>query len=151
MTYRANAQASLPRNLNNWKILAFSGPSVGLMFVMGPMNIIQGIYAKYFGIPLTTLAGILLICRLFDVFSDPLMGYFSDRYKARTGTRKPFVMVGGLSLIVCSYFLFIPPDNVSTVYIAFWLISFYAASTLISIPTYAWGGEMSGQKKWTGT
>ena len=143
MTYRANAQASLPRNLNNWKILAFSGPSVGLMFVMGPMNIIQGIYAKYFGIPLTTLAGILLLCRLFDMFSDPLMGYFSDRYKERTGTRKPFVLAGGLSLLVCSYFLFIPPDHVGALYITFWMVSFYAASTLIFIPTYSWLGEMS--------
>ncbi|MDB9951897.1 MFS transporter [Porticoccaceae bacterium] len=143
MTYSANKQMALPQRLNNWTILAFSAPSVGLMFLMGPMSIVQGIYAKYFGIPLTTLAVILLLCRLFDVFSDPLMGYFSDRYRVRTGTRKPFVLAGGLSFIVCSYFLFVPPDNVSTVYITFWMISFYAASTLISIPTYAWGGEMS--------
>ena len=143
MTHSANKQTALPQGLNNWKILAFSAPSLGVMFLMGPMSIVQGIYAKYFGIPLTTLAGILLLCRLFDVFSDPLMGYFSDRYRARTGTRKPFVLVGGLSLIVCSYFVFVPPDNVSAVYVTFWLISFYAASTLFYIPSYAWGGEMS--------
>jgi len=143
MIHSANKKTALPQRLNNWKILAFSAPFLGLVFLMGPINIVQGIYAKYFGIPLTTLAGILLLCRLFDVFSDPLMGYFSDRYRARTGTRKPFVLVGGLSLIVCSYFLFIPPDDVSTAYIIFWMISLYAASTLTSIPTYAWGGEIS--------
>ncbi|ETN92762.1 Glucuronide permease [Gammaproteobacteria bacterium MOLA455] len=143
MIHRANKQTVLTRGLNNWQVLAFSAPSVGLMFLLGPMSIVQGVYAKYFGIPLTTLAGVLLLCRLFDVFSDPLMGYFSDRYKARTGTRKPFVLVGGLLLLVCSYFLFIPPNDVSTTYITFWMISFYAASTLSSIPTYAWGGEMS--------
>ena len=143
MTLSINKKMALPQDLNTWKILAFNAPFVGWMFVMGPMNIVQGIYAKYFGIPLTTLAGILLLCRLFDVFSDPLMGYFSDRYRARTGTRKPFVLVGGLLLIVCSYFLFVPPDNVSTVYITFWMFSFYAASTFFYIPTCAWAGEMS--------
>ena len=143
MTFSTNKQTALPQRLNNWTILAFSAPSVGLVFLMGPMSIVQGIYAKYFGIPLTTLAGIFLLCRFFDVFSDPLMGYFSDRYRARTGTRKPLILVGGLSLIVCSYFLFIPPDEVSTVYITFWMISFYTASTFFFIPTSAWGGEMS--------
>ena len=143
MTHSANKQTGLPQGLNNWKILAFSAPSVGLMFLVAPISIVQGIYAKYFGVPLTTLAGILLLCRLFDAFSDPLIGYFSDRYRARTGTRKPFVLVGGLLLIVCSYFLFVPPDNVSTTYITFWMISFYAVYTLNSIPAYAWGGEMS--------
>ncbi|ETN91609.1 Glucuronide permease [Gammaproteobacteria bacterium MOLA455] len=143
MTHCINNQTASPERLNNWNILAFSAPFVGWMFVMGPMNIVQGVYAKYFGIPLTTLAGILLLCRLFDVFSDPFMGYFSDRYRARSGTRKPLILVGGLALLVCSYFLFVPPDDVSTVYITFWMISFYTASTLKSVPSYAWAGEMS--------
>ena len=143
MTLSMNRHSDFRPSLTNWKILAFSAPSVGLMFLVGPMSIVQGIYAKYFGIPLTTLAAILLLCRLFDAFSDPLIGYFSDRYRARTGTRKPFVLVGGLSLIVCSYFLFVPPDNVSTTYITFWMIAFYAVYTLNSIPAYAWAGEMT--------
>ena len=83
----ARSQKDSSQGLSNWQILAFSAPSVGMVFLTAPMSIVQGVYAKYFGVPLTTLAGILLLCRLFDAFSDPLMGYFSDRYRARTGTR----------------------------------------------------------------
>ena len=124
--------------ITNWKLLAFSAPSIGLVFLVGPMSIIQGIYSKYFGVSLTTLAAILLLCRLFDAVSDPLIGHLSDRYRAATGTRKPFILVGGISLIVSSYFLFIPPENVSTAYITFWMLAFYLASTIKNLPTNSW-------------
>ena len=134
-------------NLNRvdppWQALAFSVPSAGLWFLMGSMGVIQGIYAKHFGVALTTLAAILLVGRIFDAFSDPLIGYYSDSYRARTGTRKPFILLGGLALIPCSYFLFVPPDNVSLTYLTIWTLLFYLAYTFISIPFNAWASELT--------
>jgi len=128
---------------SKWQALAFSTPSIGLMFLMGPMGVIQGIYAKHFGMALTTLAALLLLGRIFDALTDPLIGHFSDRYRARSGTRKPFVLFGGLCLIPCSYFLFVPPDDVSVVYFTVWILLFYLASTMVMIPTHAWASELS--------
>ena len=102
--------------VSKWQALAFSGPSIGLAFFMGPMGVIQGIYAKYYGVGLTTLAAVPLIGRIFDALTDPLLGHYSDRYRGRTGTCKPFMLVDSLCLIPCSYFLFVPPAEVSAVY-----------------------------------
>ena len=127
---------------SKWQALAFSGPSIGLAFFMGPMGVIQGIYAKYYGVALTTLAAVLLIGRIFDALTDPLIGHYSDRFRTRTGTRKPFMLVGGLCLIPCSYFLFVPPAEVSIVYFTLWSLLFYLALTILMIPMYAWASEL---------
>ena len=138
---------TVPPAVNRWQMLAYGGPSVGLVFLVSPMGVIQGIYAKYFGLSLSVIAGVLLLSRIFDAVIDPLIGYASDRYRVRTGTRKPFVLVGSLGLIVCSYFLFVPPDNVTVAYFTFWLMAFYVASTLKQIPLMAWGGEITAEPK----
>ena len=48
-------------------------------------NIVQGIYAKYFGLALTTIAAVVLLVRISDAITDPLIGYLSDRYQDRYG------------------------------------------------------------------
>ena len=68
---------------SKWQALAFSAPSISLAFLVGPMGLIQGIYAKYYGMALTTLAAVLLIGRVFDAVTDPLIGHYSDRFRAR--------------------------------------------------------------------
>ena len=137
---------SLP-TLTKWQMLAYGGPAVGMIFLAAPMGVIQGIYAKYFGIPLAVLAGVLLLSRLFDAVIDPLIGYLSDRYRVRTGTRKPFVLAGSLGLIVCSYFLFVPPVDVSVAYFTFWMLAFYFALTVMNIPLMSWGSEITADPK----
>jgi len=127
---------------SNWQALALSSPTVGVVFFMGPMGVIQGIYAKYYGVALTTLAAVLLLGRIFDAVTDPLIGHCSDRYRARTGTRKPFMLVGGLCLIPSSYFLFVPPEEVSVMYFTLWSLLFYLALTVLTIPKYAWASEL---------
>ncbi len=111
-----------------------------------PIPILQGIYAKYYGFSLTTLATIILLARFFDAITDPLIGYYSDRYARRTGTRKPFILAGGLLLILSAYFLYVPiggdigeSSNVSVAYFTFWFMALYLAMTLFEIPHSALG------------
>ncbi|MDB9953857.1 MFS transporter [Porticoccaceae bacterium] len=128
--------------LTKWQALAFSSPMIGQAFLLGPMGVIQGIYAKYFGMALTTLAAVLLVGRIFDALTDPLIGHFSDRYRVRKSTRKPFVLLGGLLIIPCSYFLFVPPEDVGVAYFMLWTLLFYLSTTLLTIPMNAWGSEI---------
>ena len=141
--------------------LAYILPVVTTALLVGPMAIVQGVYAKYFGMPLTTIATILLIARLFDAVTDPIIGLYSDRYHAHTGSRKIFVMCGGVSLIVCSYFLYVPvnldtlqtlnanaiPVTVSASYFLWWFIAFYLAWTIFEIPHLAWASELANTSK----
>ena len=122
--------------------LAYGLPLLPLCFLYGPIGILQGMYAKYFGLSLTVIASVLLIARLFDAISDPVIGYCADRYYARRGHRKPFIVVGGSLFIVASWFLYVPPMDVNAEYFLVWFLAFYFAYTLFEIPHLAWGSEL---------
>ena len=141
--------------LNLSQHIGYVAPSIMLAFLFGPIGILQGIYAKHFGITLSTIATVLLISRLFDAITDPFIGYCSDRYYAKSGSRKPLVVAGALLFIVSSYFLYVPvaPDKlsasttVSTAYFLGWFLVFYLAWTLFEIPHLAWGSELAPSSK----
>ncbi|MDC0003467.1 MFS transporter [Porticoccaceae bacterium] len=124
------------------RYLSYAAPHITTTWLVAPIGIIQGIYAKHYGLSLTTIATIVLLARLFDAILDPTIGYYSDRYHRRMGTRKPFILVGGVSFIVCSYFLYVPPLQVSALYFAGWFILFYLAWTLFEIPHLTWASEL---------
>ena len=130
--------------LNNRQRFYYALPvAVISLLYGGALVVLQGIYAKNYGLSLSTIAAVILFARLFDAITDPIIGYYSDRYHARRGTRKPFIVVGGIALIVSATYLFIPPDDVSDTYVLFWFLMFYLGYTLFSIPHYAWGCEIS--------
>ncbi len=118
-------------------------PRIAGVSLFAPINIVQGIYAKHYGLALTTIALVILIVRLFDAFTDPLIGYLSDRYYLKTGTRKPFMAVGALIMTSSGYLLYSPPNDVGAHYFTLWFMAFYLGFTLFEIPHLAWGGEIS--------
>ena len=120
---------------------------IGVYFFVAPISILQGIYAKYFGIPLTAIAAIILAARLFDAVSDPLIGYISDQEQARTGSRKRMIAVGGALFVVSAFFLYAPPQDVSAGYFLVFFILFALGFTLIEIPHLAWGGALASDLK----
>ena len=113
------------------------------MLYGGPIVVLQGIYAKYYGLSLTTIALVLLIANLFDTVTDPAVGYWSDRFLSRRGTRKPFMVAGGIIFLLGAFFLFSPPSDVDSSYFLFYLLVFFLGFTLFNIPHYAWGNEIS--------
>ncbi|MDB9999655.1 MFS transporter [Porticoccaceae bacterium] len=143
MSAEPNSHKTKTTTITKWQGIALSAPMIGYAFSIGPLGVLQGIYAKYFGMALTTLAIVLLVGRIFDVITDPLIGHFSDRFRVLRGSRKPFVLVGGLLFIPCSYFLFVPPQDVGITYFATWTLLFYLAATLLNIPMNAWVSEVS--------
>ena len=78
------------------RLLCFTLPQIGFILLFTPTVILAGIYAKYFGLSLVELAGVTLLARIFDAVTDPLVGYWSDRVRERTGSRKIFIVSGGL-------------------------------------------------------
>lgn len=126
-------------------MIGYAAPVVSLAFLTGAIVVVQGVYAKYYGIALTTISGILLVSRLFDAITDPIIGIWSDKHAAAGGSRKPFVLIGGLTLGVSSFFLFGPSGDVSAEYFLGWFLVFYLAWTVFAIPHYAWGSELTSE------
>ena len=133
--------------------LAYASPVVATGFTLSAVAVVQGIYAKHFGLPLTTIATIILLARIFDAVTDPLIGIAADRYYQRRGSYKPFVLAGGVLLLISSYFLYAPaseqalqiaaaggaPVIVSAAYFLGWYLVLYLGATLFEIPHMAWG------------
>ncbi|MCT2534102.1 MFS transporter [SAR92 clade bacterium H231] len=123
--------------------LNYAMPATAIYFLFGPLLILQGIYSKYFGLALTSIAAVLFFANLLDAVTDPVVGYISDRYYRRTGKRKPFIVLGSLLFLLSTYFLYIPPENVTTIYFLSWFVAVYLALKLFDIPHLAWPNELT--------
>jgi len=134
-----------PGPLSRTVLLAYAAPAFSQVLIHGPANsIIQGIYAKEFGVSLQAIAAILLIAGLIDVVSNPLIGYWSDRYRISHGSRKPWLLAGAAIAVVACWFLYAPTPPVTPAYFLGWLLLAYFAWSLSEIPYGAWIAEISG-------
>lgn len=112
---------------------------------------LQPIYAKYFGLGLPAIAAVLLIARIFDAVTDPVIGFVTDRYKARYGSPRLIIIAGGMIMGVSAWFLMAPagysksnPDfSVSVYYFGFWYLLFYLGYTIFDMPHTAWVGDIA--------
>lgn len=137
--------------------VAYASPVIASMLIIGALAVVQGIYATYFGLPLATIATVILLARIFDAVTDPLIGFCADRYYQRHGSYKPFIIAGAFLLLLGSYFLYIPasesalqsaaaggePVVISAGYFLVWYLLLYLGATLFEIPHLAWGRELS--------
>ncbi len=100
-------------------------------------------YAGGLGIELAAVGLILMLARLTDVVTDPIMGELSDRWRTRFGRRKPWLILGMPVMMLGVYKLFIPGEDVSYLYFLGFLTLFFVGSTMIALPHRAWGAELS--------
>lgn len=125
-------------------LAAYAAPAFSQALIHGPVGtVIQGIYGKHFGVALTSIAAVLVISRVFDAVTDPIIGYLSDRYRTRWGHRKPWLLVGSLIAVVACWFLYVPPGTVTAAYFLVWFLLAYLGWTISEIPYRAWMAELS--------
>lgn len=95
------------------------------------------------GVSLVLLATIGIAVRVFDVITDPLMGYVSDHTRSRFGRRKPWMFVATPIMMLSIYMLFIPPEGAGALHYGLSSVGLSIAITMMLIPYYAWGAELS--------
>jgi GPH family glycoside/pentoside/hexuronide:cation symporter len=100
-------------------------------------------YTRDLGLSLAAVGTILMLARISDVVTDPLIGQLSDRTRTRIGRRKPWVLLGAPLMLLSVWMLFVPSTPVTNLYFGFWLITLWLGWTFIGIPFYAWGAELS--------
>jgi len=94
------------------------------------------------------LAGlVLLIPKLWDVVSDPVMGAISDVTNSRWGRRRPYLLFASIPFGLVFFALFIAPGTQSEIATAFWVGALFALSctvfTVYNIPYSAMVAEMT--------
>jgi Na+/melibiose symporter-like transporter len=113
------------------------------LFVTSLGSVVPGIYAKSYGVPLATIAAITLVARLLDAFSDPLVGWYSDRWRATGGSRRPFVVVGAIAVSVGSALLAVAPVGSAAAWFAIGSVLVYFGWSTFDIAHNAWGTELT--------
>ncbi len=124
------------------QILLYGAPALPLAVMGVPMYLfLPGFYGETLG--LAAVGTALLLARLWDVVTDPLIGSLGDRLQTRWGRRKPLIAAGLPILLVSAWALFRPPEAVGIGYLLGWGLAAYLGWTLISLPYTAWGAELS--------
>ena len=67
-------------------------------------------FTNVFGLTVADTATLMLIARMFDVITDPLMGSLADRTQSRWGTYRPWLIFGALPLGLVFALLLYTPD-----------------------------------------
>lgn len=105
--------------------------------------VVPTFYAQALGMSLTAVGAILLIARLWDLVTDPLVGYLSDYTPAHWGRRKSWIVASAPLIAVSVWLLFNPPAAVSNSYLVLAAMGVYVAGTMNVVPMNAWGAELS--------
>jgi glycoside/pentoside/hexuronide:cation symporter, GPH family len=130
--------------LRKFDVASYAAPVAGsYFFYISMWSVVPGVYGKYFGLPLTAIATVILVIRLFDGLIDTATGYLSDWHRCSGGSRKPWVVVGGVGSVIASYFLYTPPSPATQGYYLLWSMAYFLAFTITEIPHLTWGSELS--------
>lgn len=103
-------------------------------------------YTEICKIPPATVGTLLLVPRLWDAISDPLMGVIADRTRTRHGTYRPYLLWLAVPFGLCGYLTFANPDFSATgklVYAYVTYIALMTAYTAINVPYSALMGCMT--------
>ena len=67
-------------------------------------------FTNVFGLTFADAAALMLIARLFDVVTDPIMGSLADRTQSRWGTYRPWLLFGAIPFGLIFALLLYTPD-----------------------------------------
>jgi len=94
-------------------------------------------FTNVFGLSFADAALLMIIARLFDVVTDPLMGSIADRTQSRWGTYRPWLIFGSIPFGLIFALLLFTPD-LGPAGKRVWAYSFYlimmVCYTMVNVP-----------------
>lgn len=128
--------------------LAYGMGDLGANIVLSTV----GFYYLYFLTDISLLAASLagaslMLVRIVDAFTDPLIGYLSDRTHTRWGRRRPYLLFGSFGVGVGFFLLFtwLPIHNQTVLFLhaTFSYLVFFISYSLVNIPYAALTPDMT--------
>jgi GPH family glycoside/pentoside/hexuronide:cation symporter len=145
MTDHASTGAPPPvATPRGFRFFLFASPQLALATFGLPIVIyLPAYYAGPLGLGLTATGLVFMFTRFWDVFTDGLLGWATDRFPTRWGRRKVWMVLSAPLMAVSAVAICFPPEGAGSGYLLFWLFFIYIWWTLIHLCHIAWAAELS--------
>lgn len=118
-------------------------PALPLATLLMPVYIfLPTYYAETLGLGLAAVGLVRILSGLWDMLTDPIIGILSDKTSHKFGRRKLWIALGLPLTLIGSWFLLVPPTNVSLLSMAIWSIIMVTGWTMMLLPLNALAGEL---------
>ncbi len=118
-----------------------------VVFVIIKQLLVLSFMTAYLGVPIDIAGLVTSGVLVFDIISDPIVGYFSDKTQSHWGRRAPWMFLGALIMAGASVGLFSVPSGSNTTTVIIWVTVFFGLATIgftmVAIPYSATAGEMT--------
>jgi GPH family glycoside/pentoside/hexuronide:cation symporter len=136
------------KRLGAAQIVVYSSPLLAASFI-GSLS--STYYVKYGTDVLlmapATIATLWGLARLIEAFSDPLVGYLSDRTRHRMGRRRSWMLLSMPALCLFPLMMWSPPASLTGGLLWLWIgigtVGMSIAASAVTIPHAALGAELS--------
>ncbi|MEL6571610.1 MAG: MFS transporter [Pseudomonadota bacterium] len=122
-----------------------------VVFVIVKQLLVLVFLTAFLGVPVGLAGALTTSVLIFDMISDPIIGFLSDRTKSRFGRRPPWMAVGAVVMAVGMVALFAVPDGMSLLGDMAWVFCFFGLATIgftmVAIPYSASAGEITQDPK----
>lgn len=119
--------------------LAFAGAWISMYLLKFSTDVLlvpAGVVGVWFG-----------VSRAWDALVDPILGYWSDRTQARSGRRRPWMLLSALPTAACVVAVWCPPAALGGRALELWLgvavLLFFTAQSVFGVPYAALGAELT--------
>ncbi len=122
-----------------------------VVFVVVKQLLILTYLTAFLGVPVGIAGFVTTAVLIFDMITDPLIGYLSDRTQRRYGRRAPWMFIGVLVMSAGMVGLFSVPVGMAMSGNLTWVVAFFGLATIgftmVAIPYGAQSGEITQDPK----
>ena len=130
--------------LSFWRVVAFGSVQLPLGMIGLPIAIyLAPLYSGQLQLSLQLVGISLILARLSDFVTDPIIGILSDRWRPKIGRRRIWLIFGAIAMMGGVRMLFVPSADAGIVYFGLAVALVYLGYTLILLPYHAWSAELS--------
>ena len=126
-------------------MLSWGLGSLGVAILFNTQNVLLTRFmTDEMGIAAGTAGFLLLVTKLYDAITDPLMGFITDHTESRWGRRRPWIFIGGVGAACSFIYLFNAPTSIGPIIgIFIGLIAYSTFYTMFNVPYLSMPAEMS--------
>ncbi|WP_296419015.1 MFS transporter [Pseudooctadecabacter sp.] len=118
-----------------------------VVFVVVKQLLVFAYLTSVLGVPVEVAGLATTAVLIFDMITDPLVGYLSDRTNTRWGRRAPWMVAGAVVMVAGMVGLFSTPGGLTGTAALPWVLGFFMVATLgftmVAIPYGAMAGEVT--------